>query len=746
MLIAVLLCASSVGANANAPQGWKADQANFKAYMEELDFATGGGEKTLVRGARRVKWKRQPFSPYAPIEPMWLTKGLKCERAEAARREDGGAFAPTSRQFHACCIVDKTLNGIEVLRNLRTCASYRGPKREAQPKNKAWVWKTGGALPECFPQAVVLWLRGIASCCCGPAVGAPSTVPGQAPKPQGHFYDDEDGHTHMQCQRQYAIREGGTKGESKACEREMAPVLVHAKKLARLFSRCADRDYFAATDPTHRDKHHMKACAKADEGLLRMMDHVLGAAKVMYGLFLPRGPKPVRDFLALCGGLDAVKGDVADSATALHVGPDPRCEHEIDRFVTHQLSWGREEADMDVAEEGVPQMPESLPTEPRKGLRSFRNVRNGYFDTAARSVPLRARQDEGDDDWMDDDATMGRMGKNPSQYAKNCAPKLEQFCLTTTIYTEVSCHRCAKHHSQALLNARCHERDIHEFCQAVTARSKRLRAYERRHEHDQQTIGLEARPAFGATVQTACSAADHLYQDDAKQSMCKACAACPSGQVRTGCGASSPGTCEHCDVGHKKISAFVCVACPEGTFEVGNMHCKACSAGRHSEAGATGCTSCKGGFYKPAAGKGGCMRCSGSWVHTAGPALAHRANAAGHIGCTAPVPTPGPVATPTKHPVPLPAPHKKIKLCRRRKCKRCTRRRCQLETVFKCSTKACYKKCDQAGGKMLFSPDGGTDRCRKGRICKSKIYKCKCTPYHMMKCHVPHTRRRRSRR
>ena len=34
------------------------------------------------------------------------------------------------------------------------------------------------------------------------------------------------------------------------------------------------------------------------------------------------------------------------------------------------------------------------------------------------------------------------------------------------------------------------------------------------------------------------------FQDVARQATCKSCLPCPAGQVRTGCNASSPGTCE----------------------------------------------------------------------------------------------------------------------------------------------------------------------------------------------------------
>ena len=100
-------------------------QANFKQYMEALDFDTGSGEQSLVRGVQEVRW---PLTAQGKqIKPMWLRKGLACERDEASREKYApfAKFAPTSKQFHACCIVDKTLNGIELIRNLRSCTSYR---------------------------------------------------------------------------------------------------------------------------------------------------------------------------------------------------------------------------------------------------------------------------------------------------------------------------------------------------------------------------------------------------------------------------------------------------------------------------------------------------------------------------------------------------------------------------------------------------------------------------------------------
>lgn len=139
----------------------------------------------------------------------------------------------------------------------------------------------------------------------------------------------------------------------------------------------------------------------------------------------------------------------------------------------------------------------------------------------------------------------------------------------------------------------------------------------------------------GSARQTACSAASHVYQDEPGKSECKACAMCPNGQIRTGCGELNPGKCEQCPVGYKKTSRFTCEICASGTFEVGNMQCKPCSAGRSSQQGATSCTSCPVGNYQPDPEQDACLPCTG-WTHSTGTALEHHENKpAGHTGCTA---------------------------------------------------------------------------------------------------------------
>ena len=112
----------------------------------------------------------------------------------------------------------------------------------------------------------------------------------------------------------------------------------------------------------------------------------------------------------------------------------------------------------------------------------------------------------------------------------------------------------------------------------------------------------------GSATQTACRAADNEFQNDTGMAGCNACASCPDGQIRTGCGGSSPGTCTTCGAGYVKAGRFACKVCAPGTFEVGHMQCTACTAGRHSQEGATGCMSCAEGLYQPDAGTSQCLQ------------------------------------------------------------------------------------------------------------------------------------------
>ena len=133
-------------------------------------------------------------------------------------------------------------------------------------------------------------------------------------------------------------------------------------------------------------------------------------------------------------------------------------------------------------------------------------------------------------------------------------------------------------------------------------------------------------------VRVVCAAGNE-YQDEEGQETCKSCAACPSGEIRKGCSAASPGYCSSCASGYKKISEFSCDMCGEGTFELSNMQCRTCTAGRYSEAGASGCTHCATGYYQEVKGRGSCKACSG-WAHTKGADLDYHGDA-GHTGCTA---------------------------------------------------------------------------------------------------------------
>ena len=137
----------------------------------------------------------------------------------------------------------------------------------------------------------------------------------------------------------------------------------------------------------------------------------------------------------------------------------------------------------------------------------------------------------------------------------------------------------------------------------------------------------------GSAVATLCSAGN-FYQDEAMQSTCKSCAACPGKFIRTGCGESSAGTCTMCSSGDIKVDRFTCQTCSAGKFEADRTTCESCTAGRFSGAGAAVCTSCSAGTYQPAIEQGNCNTCTGNnWAHEAGSAL-HSHGLAGHVKCT----------------------------------------------------------------------------------------------------------------
>ena len=153
----------------------------------------------------------------------------------------------------------------------------------------------------------------------------------------------------------------------------------------------------------------------------------------------------------------------------------------------------------------------------------------------------------------------------------------------------------------------------------------------------------------GTVALVPCRAEQRRFQDEAGQTRCKRCAACPLGHIRTGCGGASAGRCVRCPAGFRRVGLYACEVCPKGTFEVDGAECKSCTPGRFSMKGATACTSCAAGSYQPESEQGNCLPCTGGWTHTAGPALAGhnservppsllllwKAKTAGHVGCTA---------------------------------------------------------------------------------------------------------------
>merc|ERR1711871_1138859 len=97
-----------------------------------------------------------------------------------------------------------------------------------------------------------------------------------------------------------------------------------------------DHDYFRSRGL--HISHHTKVCQRANEGLIRTLDHVVGAAQDMYEQDVPKGPAQVTKFLGLCGGTSAVMGDETDSASTLREGENPRCEAEINSFFAKQIA------------------------------------------------------------------------------------------------------------------------------------------------------------------------------------------------------------------------------------------------------------------------------------------------------------------------------------------------------------------------------------------------------------------------
>ena len=91
------------------------------------------------------------------------------------------------------------------------------------------------------------------------------------------------------------------------------------------------------------------------------------------------------------------------------------------------------------------------------------------------------------------------------------------------------------------------------------------------------------------TVQSAASCSSNQYWSG---SSCAACAGCPAGEYRTGCGGSSEGACQECASGTYKTSTgsdacTTCQGCPAGQY---TKDCGGSSAGT--------CQACASGTYK----------------------------------------------------------------------------------------------------------------------------------------------------
>ena len=140
----------------------------------------------------------------------------------------------------------------------------------------------------------------------------------------------------------------------------------------------------------------------------------------------------------------------------------------------------------------------------------------------------------------------------------------------------------------------------------------------------QMCKGYEAQVVSGAHIPA--------FQNEAGQTVCKTCPACPDGMVRRGCHRASPGYCQSCPAGHTKRSRFACGICTAGTYALAGMTCEVCQAGRYSQAGARGCTNCKVGEYQPMHHQGTCLPCVG-WTHGRGQSM-HGHSDAGHINCS----------------------------------------------------------------------------------------------------------------
>ena len=125
------------------------------------------------------------------------------------------------------------------------------------------------------------------------------------------------------------------------------------------------------------------------------------------------------------------------------------------------------------------------------------------------------------------------------------------------------------------------------------------------------------------------------FMPTAGQPKCRPCPSCGAGKIRVNCGLQHVGTCETCEPGMIKKDQFTCSDCRSGTFEHLNTQCGECFAGRHSEAKATECTSCKVGFFSAQDGASQCTSCKG-WTSEAGKSQLLGSHAvAGHTGCQA---------------------------------------------------------------------------------------------------------------
>jgi hypothetical protein len=104
------------------------------------------------------------------------------------------------------------------------------------------------------------------------------------------------------------------------------------------------------------------------------------------------------------------------------------------------------------------------------------------------------------------------------------------------------------------------------------------------------------------TVQSAASCSSNQYWSG---SSCAACAGCPAGEYRTGCGGSSEGACQECASGTYKTSTGLeaCTTyqgCPAGQYR---KDCVGSSAGT--------CQACASGTYKTSTSSGACTTCQG---------------------------------------------------------------------------------------------------------------------------------------